>query len=65
MRPSAMSTPESIAMLESGAKLVDSWPLFLDALDGIVAQTKARGFTEDQSRGIVHAIFSQAGKSKA
>lgn len=64
MRHDNLTEPETRAMLDSGAKLVDAWPVFLDALDGIVAQTKARGFSEEQARLIVTAIFTQAGKQR-
>lgn len=42
--------------------LVEMWPLFLDGIEGMVEQTKARGFTEAQAREIVVSVFTSKGK---
>lgn len=45
--------------VEAAQTLVDTWPLVLDGLDGIVKQTIERGFTPDQARAIVTGLFAR------
>lgn len=48
------------ALKASGAAqmLVEMWPNLLDGLEGMVAQTVARGFTPEQARTIVASVFA-------
>lgn len=41
----------------AGHDALDGIAPFLDTLDGFVATTKRRGFTEDQARAIVAYMF--------
>lgn len=38
--------------------LVDTWPLLLDGIDGMVRQTMERGFTEREARSIVTRMIA-------
>lgn len=46
MKPKPFDPTE---VLDASAQLMDQWPYLLDAIEGIIAQTMARGFTRDQA----------------
>lgn len=53
-----LTPEEQKALAKSSMRLMDQWPLVLEVMNGVVAQTVAAGFTEDQARAIVAAMFS-------
>jgi len=55
-------TAEHAAVAENAARMLDVWPVLLDAMDGLVAQTIARGYSVDQARALVIAVVLNGGK---
>lgn len=54
----SLTPEERQTFAESSMRLLDQWPFVLEAMNGVVVQTIEAGFTEEQARSIVAAMFS-------